>query len=133
MVFDKIASELSGGSVLNLALAERKMFEDLQPAMRKRMFMTPKQDTTFMQSLPIYSHCEQFNNATSHLVCEGPICFTGCCSPSLTVVEESLGLIRRYKTSLGLGDSVKCIVRFLDPSTATPVGRLALKVVKSKT
>ena len=47
IVFDKIVSELSDESFLNLALTERKMLEDLQPAMRKRqtrMWMTPRQD-----------------------------------------------------------------------------------------
>eukprot|EP00117_Sycon_ciliatum_P025095 scpid105250/ scgid20905/ len=44
IVLDKIVRELSDRSFLNLALTERQMFEDLQPALRKRktrMFMTP--------------------------------------------------------------------------------------------
>ena len=136
IVLDKIVRELSDRSFLNLVLTERKMFEDLQPALRKRqtrMFMTPRQDTTFRQALTIYSHPEQFNKATSHLMRGEPICFTGCCSPSLTVDEASLRLIRRYKTILRLGDRVNCTVRLLYSSNFPPAWHLHLQVVKSKT
>ena len=134
IVLDKIVRELSDRSFLDLALTERKMFEDLQPALRKRqtrMLMTPRRDTTFRQALTIYSHPEQFNRATSHLVRGEPICFTGCCSPSLTVDKESVRLIQRYKTILRLGDRVNCTVQLLYSSNFAAA--LHLQVVKSKT
>ena len=134
IVFDTIVSELSDRSFLNLALTERKMFENLQHTLRKRqtrMFMTPRQDKTFIQTLTISSHREQFYKAMYHLARGGPICFTGCCTPSLTVDEESLRLIRRYKTILRLGDRVNCTVRLLYSFNLT-VGS-NLQVVKSKT
>ena len=136
IVFDTIVRELSDRSFLNIALTERKMFEDLQPALRKRqtrMLMTPRQDTTFRQTLPIYGHREQYDKAIIHLRFVGPICFTGCCSPSLTVDEESLRRIRRYKHCLRLGDSVRCTVQLLDISVPRNVCHLHLKVVKSQT
>ena len=135
IVFDKIVSELSDKSFLNLALTERKMFEDLQPAMRKRqtrMWMTPRQEETFIQRLTIYSHCDEFDKAMSHIYLGKPICFTGCCSPSLTMDEESLGLNRRYKTILRLGDRVHCTVQ-LYSSSFTVVSYWHLKVIKSRT
>ena len=101
IVFDTIVRELSDRSFLNIALTERKMFEDLRPALRKRptrMLMTPRQDTMFRHALPIYGHHEQYDKAIIHLRFVGPICFTDCCSPSLTVHEESLRRIRRFKT-----------------------------------
>ena len=136
IVFDTIVRELSDRSVLNLALTERQMFEDLQPALRKRhtrMLMTPRQDTTFMQTLPIYSNCEQLKKTMAHLMHVRSICFTGCCSPSLTVDEGSLRLIRRYKTILRLGDSVKCSIEVLDTHADRFVAQLPLQVVKSET
>ena len=136
IVFDKIVSELTDKSFLNLALTERKMFEDLQPAMRKRqtrMWMTPRQDKTFIQKLTIYSHDEQFYKAMHHIKGGRPICFTGCCSPSLTVDEESLGLIRRYKSILRLGDRVHCTARLIFSSSLTVGSYYRLKVIKSRT
>ena len=134
IVFDIIVSELSDRSFLNLALTERKMYENLQHALRKRqtrMFMTPRQGKMFIQTLTISSHREQFYKAMYHLARGGPICFTGCCTPSLTVDEELLRLIRRYKTILRLGDRVNCTVQLLYSSNFA--ADLHLQVVKSKT
>ena len=137
IVFDKIVSELSDKSFLNLALTERKMFEDLQPAMRKRqtrMWMTPRQDKTCIQTLTIYSHGDQLDKAMNHLIYqERPICFTGCCSPSLTMDEDSLRLIQRYKTISRLADRVHCTVRAIYSSYFTVGSCLHLKVIKSRT
>ena len=135
IVFDTIVRELSDRSFLNLALTERQMFEDLQPALRKRhtrMLMTPRQHTTFRQTFPLCSHIEQFDKAIVHLRFVGPICFTGCCSPSLTVDEGSLRRIRRYKTILRLEDSVRFIVQLLGVSLLRNVCHIRLKVVKSE-
>ena len=139
IVFDKIVSELSDKSFLNLALTERKMFEDLQPAMRKRharMWMTPRKDKTFIQTLtiyPFYIHDEQFYKAKQHIERGRPICFTGCCSPSLTMDEELLRLIRRCKTILRLGDMVHCTARLIFSSSLTVGSYWHLKVIKSRT
>ena len=138
IVFDKIVRELSDRSVLNLALTEHKMFEDLEPAMRKRqtrLWLTPRQDKTFIQTLtiyPFYIHDEQFYEAKYHIERGRPICFTGCCSPSFTMDEESLRLIRRCKTILRLGDMVHCTVRLIF-SSYIRVSFWQLKVIKSRT
>ena len=131
--FDQIVADLSDKSLLNAAVTEREMYNVLQPVLERRrltrMFLTPRQDKKLTQTLPIYSQHEQLSKATSHLERVGPICFTGCCSPSLTMDKKSLGLIQRYRSTLRLGDRVKCIVKLQD----SYVDCLHLKVVKSTT
>ena len=95
--------------------------------------MTPRQDKTIIQTLTIYSHREQLDKAMYHLARDRPICFTGCCTPSLTVDEGSLRLIRRYKTISRLGDMVHCTVRLIFSSNLTVGSYWHLKVIKSRT
>ena len=133
IIFDQIVADLSDRSLINVAMTEREMYYVLQPVLERkrltRVFLTPRQGKKLTQTLPIYSQHEQFRKATSHLEREGQICFTGCCSPSLTMDEKSLGLIQRYRSTLRLGDRVKCIVKLQD----SYVDCLHLKVVKSTT
>eukprot|EP00117_Sycon_ciliatum_P043232 scpid99710/ scgid31336/ len=137
IVFDQIVADLSDRSLINVAVTEREMFNVLQSVLEKRrltrMFLTPRQDKKLTQTLPIYSQHEQLSKATSHLERVGPICFTGCCSPSLTVDEGSLRRIRRYKTILRLGDRVHCTARLIYSSSLTVGSYYRLNVIKSRT